>query len=97
MVRFLVVLARDVLKLEPVELVLEVTHCVAVRLHLLVVAACLLHHLVGDELGVSPDIETLDSEFDGDAQTTEKGLVLRHVVGRREVQSHHIAHVFSEG
>jgi hypothetical protein len=31
-------------------------------------AACLLHHLVDDELGVPPDVETLDAELDGDVR-----------------------------
>jgi hypothetical protein len=88
--------ARDVVELEPVELVFEATHHVAVRLHLLVVAAGLLHHLIDDKLGVSPDVEALDAKFDGDAEAAEEGLVLRHIVGRREVQVYHVAHVLSE-
>ena len=94
---FFVVLAHDVVKLEPVELVFEATHSIAVRLHLLVVAASLLHHLVDGELGVSPDVETFDAEFDGDAEAAEEGLVFRHVVRCWEVQAHHIPHVLSEG
>ena len=96
-VRFFIVLARDVVKLEPAELVFEATHCIAVCLHLLIVAASLLHHLVDVELGVSPDVETFDAEFDGDAEAAEEGLVFHHVVRRREVQAHHVPHVLSEG
>jgi hypothetical protein len=38
-----------------------------------------------------------DAELDGDVEVAEEGLVLRHVVGRGEVQAHHIADVLSEG
>ena len=75
------------IELEPVELVLEAMHYVAVRLHLLIVAAGFLHHLIDDELRISPDVKALDAKLDGDAEATEKGLVLQHVVG----------HVLSEG
>jgi len=62
-----------VVKLEPVELVFEATHCIAVHLHLLVMVASLLHHLVDDELGVSPNVETFDAECDGDAEAVRPG------------------------
>ena len=55
------------------ELVLEATHCIAVCLHLLVVAAGFLHLLIDDELGVSPDVEALDAELDGDTEATKEG------------------------
>jgi hypothetical protein len=47
--------------------------------------ARLLHHLVDDELRVTAYIKALDAELDGDAEATDEGLVLRHVVGRKEV------------
>lgn len=56
-----------------------------------------LHHLVDRQLRISPDVEAFDAELDGDAEVAEEGLVLRHVVGRGEVQAHHIADVLSEG
>ena len=62
-----------------------------------VVAARLLHHLVDDELRVTAHVEAFDAELDGDAEATEEGLVLRHVVRRREVQAYYISHVISEG
>ena len=53
-------------------------------LHLRVVTARLLHHLVDDKLRVTPHVELLDAKFDGDAEATEEGLVLLHIVGRWE-------------
>ena len=81
---------------EAVELVFDAAHCVAVCLHLRIVAVGLFHHLVDDELGVSSHVEALDAKLDGDAEATE-GLVLRHVVRRREMQVYYVAHVLSEG
>ena len=48
-------------------LVLEAAHCIAVRLHLRVVIARLLHDLIDDELRVTAHVEALDAELDGDA------------------------------
>ena len=73
------------LEFQAVEPVFEAVHCVAVRLHFRVMTARLLHHLVNDELRVTAYVEALDAEIDGDVEATGEGLVLRHVVGRREV------------
>src|SRR6185295_17680690 len=81
-VSVLVVLARDVIELEAIEFVLEAAYCVVVRLHLQVVTARLLHYLVDDELD---SFEVFDAELDGDAEATEEGLILRHIVRSREV------------
>jgi hypothetical protein len=86
-----------VVEVEAAELVFEAAYCVAVCLHLHVVAAGLFHRLVDDELRVSPHIEAFDADLDGDVKTAEVGLVLRHVVGRREVESYHVAHMYSKG
>ena len=59
--------------------------------------ARLLHDLIDDELRVTARVEAFDAELDGDAEATEEGLVLRHVVRRREMQAYHVPHVFSEG
>jgi hypothetical protein len=69
-----------VVKLYAVELDLEGPHGIAVRLHLVVVAARVLHDLVDHELRVSPNVETLDARLDGDSEAAEKGFVLRHVI-----------------
>jgi hypothetical protein len=39
-----------------------------------------LHDLIDYKLRVSPDVEALDADFDGDSEATKEGLVLRHVV-----------------
>ena len=59
--------------------------------------ARLLHHLVDDELRVTAYVEALDAKLDGEAEATEEGLILRHIVRRREVQAYYISHVISEG
>ena len=57
----LVVASGDVDKFKAMELVLESTDFLAVRLHFRVVAARGLHHLVDEELGVASDVEGSDS------------------------------------
>jgi hypothetical protein len=78
--RLLVVLAGNVVELDAVEFVLERAHSVAVGLHHLIVAARILHDLVDYELRVSPDVEALNADFNGDSEATKEGLVLHHVV-----------------
>jgi hypothetical protein len=68
-----------------VELVLEGPHGFAIRLHLVVVIARVLHDLVDHELRVSPHVEALDARLDGNSEAAEEGLVLCHVVRRGEV------------
>jgi uncharacterized membrane protein len=68
------------IKLNAVELVLEGSYGVAVGLHLVIVATCILHDLVNHELRVSPNVEAFDACFDGDSKGTKEGLVLCHVV-----------------
>jgi hypothetical protein len=86
-----------VVKLYIVELVLEGPLSIAVRLHLVVVVARVLHDLVDHELQVSPNVEALDARFDGDSKAAEKGLVRCHVVRCGEVQAHRVPHVLPEG
>jgi hypothetical protein len=69
-----------VVELDFVELVLECTHDIAISFHLLVVAARILHDLVDYELRVSPDVEALDADLNGDSKATEEGLILCHVL-----------------
>jgi hypothetical protein len=69
-----------VVKLYAVELVLEGSHGIAVRLHLVVMTARVLHDMVDHELRVPPNVEALDARLDGDSEAAEKGLVLCHVV-----------------
>jgi hypothetical protein len=86
-----------VIELNAVKFILKGAHDVAVCFHLLVVTAHVLHDLVGHELRVSPDIEALDADFNGDSEAAEEGLVLHHIVGREEVQAHCVSHVLPEG
>jgi hypothetical protein len=69
-----------VIKLDAIELVLEGPHGLAVCLHLVVVAACVLHDLVDHELRIPPHVEAFNAYLDGDLEATEQGLVLSHVV-----------------
>jgi hypothetical protein len=69
-----------VIELDAVEFVLEGPHGLAVRLHLVVVAARVLHDLVDQELRIPPHVETFDAYLDGDLEAAEQGLVLGHVV-----------------
>jgi hypothetical protein len=69
-----------VVKLYIVELVLEGPLSIAVRLHLVVVVARVLHDLVDHELRVSPNVKALEACLDSDSEAAEKGLVLCHVV-----------------
>jgi hypothetical protein len=63
-----------------VELVFEGPHRFAVRLHLVVVTARVLHDLIDHELRVSPQVEALDARLNGDFEAAKEGLVLGHVV-----------------
>jgi hypothetical protein len=69
-----------VVKLYAVELVLVGPHGIAIRLHLVVVTARVLHDLVDHELRVSPNVEALDARLGGDSEAAEKGFVLCHVI-----------------
>ena len=57
----------DVIELEAVESVLQPSDFLAVRSHLGVVTARLLHNLVDDQLGVAPDVEASDAQLDSDS------------------------------
>ena len=70
----LVVASGDVDELEAMELVLESTDFLAVRLHFRVMAARGFHHLVDDELGVASNVEASNSKLSGNLQTVDKGL-----------------------
>jgi hypothetical protein len=80
LVHLLVVPAGHVVELDAIELVLEGAHGLAVRLHLVVVAARVFHDLVDHELRIPPYVEAFDTYLDGDLEAAEQGLVLSHVV-----------------
>jgi hypothetical protein len=97
LVRLLIVPAGHVIELDAVELVLEGPHGLAVCLHLVVVAARVLHDLVDHELRIPPHVEAFDAYLDGDLEAAKQGLVLSHVVRRGEVKAHNVPHVLPEG
>jgi hypothetical protein len=80
LVRLFVVPAGHVIELYAIELVLEGPHGLAVCLHLVVVAACVLHDLVDHKLRIPPLFEAFDAYLDGDLEAAEQGFVLSHVV-----------------
>jgi hypothetical protein len=80
-----------VVELEPVELVFQAPNLIAVGFHLRVSAVGVLHDLVDDELRVTASVKASDPQLDGDSQPVYQSLVLRHIVGRREVEASHIA------
>ena len=55
------------IEFEAIESVLQSSDFLAVRRHLGVVAAQLLHDLVDDQLGVTLDVEASDAQLDGDS------------------------------
>jgi hypothetical protein len=69
-----------VIELDAIELVLKGPHGLAVYLHLVVVAAFVLHDLVDHELRIPPHVEAFDACLDGDLEIAEQGLILSHVV-----------------
>jgi hypothetical protein len=54
------------IKLDAVELVFEGPHGFTVGLHLVVVAARVLHDLIDHELRVPSHVEALDAQLNGD-------------------------------
>jgi hypothetical protein len=67
----LVVPAGHVVEIDAIELVLEGSHGLAVRLHLVVVAVHVFHDLVNHELRVPPHVEAFDAYFGGDFKAAE--------------------------
>ena len=55
------------IKFEAVEFVLQPSDFLVVCSHLGIVIARLLHDLVDDQLGVTPDVKASDAQLDGDA------------------------------
>jgi hypothetical protein len=85
------------IELNVVELVLEGPHGLAIRLHLVVVAARVFHDLVNHELRITPHVEAFDAYFDGDLEAAKQGLVLGNVVRCGEMKAHSVPHVLPEG
>jgi hypothetical protein len=58
-------------ELNAIELVLEGPHGLAVGLHLVVMAARVLHDLIDYELRVPPYVEALDAQLNGHFEAAE--------------------------
>jgi hypothetical protein len=71
LVRLLIIPTGHVVELDVVELVLEGPHCLAVRIHLIVVATRIFHDVVDHELRVPPHVEAFDAYFDGDLEAAK--------------------------
>jgi hypothetical protein len=60
LIRSLVVPSRNMVELQPVELIFQAPNFVAVGLHFSIVAVGVLHDLVNNELRVATSVEALD-------------------------------------
>ena len=69
----------------------------AICSHLSVVAARFFHDLVDDQLGVAPNIEVSDTQFNGDAHAIDECLIFSHIVGGGEMDANHVPHAYLEG
>ena len=58
---------QNVVELEAVEFVLQLVDFSIICSHLGIMAARLLHDLVDDQLGATPNVEASDAQLDGDA------------------------------
>jgi len=76
----IVVLSGDMMQFDPLELVLELAHLLAVCCHEGAFARGLLHDLVNDQLRVTVDVQPRRGKLDGDAQVIDEGLVFHGVV-----------------
>jgi hypothetical protein len=77
--RFIVV-AQHVVQLEAMEFALQISYRLAISCHLRVNAILVFHDLSHDQFRVTPDLETLDPEFDSDPEIVDQGFVLGGVV-----------------
>jgi hypothetical protein len=72
--------SRDVVELEAIELILQLSNPLAVRGHLGVEAAQLFHDLVDDRSRVTSNVKSLNAQLNGDAQAVDECLVPSHVI-----------------
>jgi hypothetical protein len=86
-----------VIELDAVKFVFKGSHGLAVGLHFVVMATCVLHDLVNYELRVPPHVEASDAQLDGDLEAAKEGLVFGHVIRGGEVEAHRVPHVLPEG
>jgi hypothetical protein len=76
---------EDMMKLETIELLLQLSNLLSVCCHAGVTVVRLPHDLVDDELRVTADVKPQDIELVGDAWAIDEHLIFYHIVGRAEV------------
>jgi hypothetical protein len=92
-----VVSPEDMMKIETIELLIELSDLLSVCHHAGVMAVRLPHDLVDDELRVIADLNPMDPELDSDAHAVDEGLIFCHIVGHVEVRSNHVEESISLG
>jgi hypothetical protein len=81
----LVVSPEDMVKLEAVKFLLQLSYLLSVCIHAGVTTIRLFHDLIDDEPRVSVDIKPLNPMFGGNVQTVDQCPILRHIVGGTEL------------
>jgi hypothetical protein len=81
----LVVSPVDMVELEAVKFLLQLSYFLPICSHVGVVIVRLSRDLIDDELRVSTDVMLPNSKFGGNAQTVDQCLILHHIVGGMEV------------
>jgi hypothetical protein len=66
-----IVVAQDLVQLEAVEFSLQISNSLAISCHLRVNAILVFHDLSHDQFRVTPNLETLDPEFNSDPVTVD--------------------------
>ena len=79
-----IVVPRDVVELQTIELGFELPDLPAVGIHLLLGALPFLVDLLYDFFGVAVRQQMLDAECDGDPETVNESFVLSSIVGSLE-------------
>ena len=72
------------MKLQAVEVSLELTYLLAMGIHLLLGALPVLVDLLNDDFGVAVSEEPLDAKGGSDPETVDQGLVFGCIVGSLE-------------
>jgi hypothetical protein len=93
----LIVSPEDMMKLETIELLLQLPNLLSVCHNVGVTAVRLPHDFVYNELRVTTNVKPLNPELSGDVQVVDECLVFRHIIGREEVQSNHVEEPVSLG
>jgi len=76
-----IVVPKNVVEFEAIEVGLEPTYLLAVGIHFLLGVLLVLVYLLYDDLGVAIGKESLDAKESSDPETMNEGLVLCCIVG----------------